>query len=257
MTPPIKTLLALAIVSSGSCAHAAITPHSLGFDSRISTVKYNASNVITIKTKVGTNTLIQLGQGETISTPSAGLGIGDAKAWGFSVRGNNIFLKPTAAHPDTNLTIVSDQNRTYSFELVTSKHPHYIVKMDYSDPKKALLKKQKSHIPCSDGKMNFEYGKWGDDALAPRYMWDDGRFTCLKFSHNAELPVAYQVAQDGTESLINYHIEKDTMILHGISHEFRLRLGKNVLGLFAPHAQASGFNPKASSIDAKRTLKYE
>ncbi|MGF1872008.1 TrbG/VirB9 family P-type conjugative transfer protein [Photobacterium indicum] len=257
MNRPIKTGLAVAIACLCSFAHAAVTPHSLGFDSRISTVKYNARNVITVNTKVGTNTLIQLDNGETISNSSAGLGIGDANAWGFSVRGNNIFLKPTAKHPDTNLTIVSDQNRTYSFELVTSNAPHYIVKMDYSDPKKTLLTTQKSHIPCGDGALNFEYGKWGSGVLSPKYMWDDGRFTCLKFANNAELPVAYQVASDGTESLINYHIEKDTMILHGISNEFRLRLGKDVLGLFSSRTKSTGFNPKASSTKAVRGLKYE
>ncbi len=88
-------------------------------------------------------------------------------------------------------------------------------------------------------------------------MWDDGRFTCLKFTKNAELPVAYQVAADSTESLINYHIEKDTMILQGISKEFRLRLGKQVLGLRSDDAISSGYNDKATSVNGTRELNYD
>ena len=148
--------------------------------------------------------------------------------------------------------MVSNKNRTYSFELVKSKYPHFIVKLAYEKP--ITGKDRKFDIPCFDGKANFNYGKWGDNSLAPAYMWDDGRFTCLKFTKNSELPVAYKVSPDGKESLINYHLEKDTMVLQGISKEFRLRLGDLVLGLRSEEAISSGYNDKASSIKAKRRL---
>ena len=234
---------------------AAITPKAKPFDTRITSTKYNPDDVIRVRTKVGISTLIQFEQGEHISAPDAGMGIGDAQAWGIDVKGNNIFLKPIAKEPDTNLIITTSKGRTYSFQLVTSKYPHYIVKLAYDKPKTG--KDKKFDIPCFDGSANFRYGKWGDDALAPQYMWDDGRFTCLKFTDNAELPVAYQVAADGSESLINYHIEKDTMVLQGISKEFRLRLGKQVLGLRSDKAISSGYNDKATSINGTRELSYE
>ena len=234
---------------------AAITPKAQPFDSRITLTKYNPENVIRVRTQIGISTLIQFEKGEHISAPDAGMGIGDAEAWGIDVRGNNIFLKPIAEKPDTNLIVTTSKGRTYSFQLITSKWPHYVVKLAYDKP--TTSKEQKFDIPCFDGDANFRYGKWGDGAIAPSYMWDDGRFTCLKFTKNAELPVAYQVASDGSESLINYHIEKDTMILQGISKEFRLRLGKQVLGLRSDDAISSGYNKKASSVNATRELNYE
>ena len=244
----LAALLAFPVLSK-------VTPKSQGFDKRITQVKYNDKNVIVVRTKVGTATLIQLEKGETISQDFAGLGIGDAKAWGFSVRGNNIFLKPVAKKPDTNLTVVSDKGRTYSFDLISRWNPHYIVKLEYEKPKNP---QDYAHgIPCNDGEHNFNYVKWGHKELAPQYMWDDGRFTCLKFTKNAELPVAYQIAPDGKESIINYHVTKDTMVIRSLANEYRLRLGDRVLGLKSGEVEYSGFNEKATSNKAKRGLKDE
>ncbi len=251
----MKTLIITLALFVAFPSYSKVTPKSQGYDKRITVVKYNSKDVINVRTRVGTATLIQLDKGETISQDFAGLGIGDAKAWGFSVRGNNIFLKPVAKKPDTNLTIVSDKGRTYSFELISRWNPHYIVKMEYEKPKKTS--DYDLNIPCSDGDQNFKYLKWGDQELAPQYMWDDGRFTCLKFTKNAELPVAYQIAADGKESIINYHFSKDTMIIRSIASEYRLRLGERVLGLSSGDVEYSGFNEKATSNKAKRGLKDE
>ena len=249
-----KTLF-LTLLAVGLPASAAVTPKAQPFDSRVTLTKYNPEDVVRVRTKTGISTLIQLEKGEHISALDAGIGIGDAEAWGLDVKGNNIFLKPIAPNPDTNLLITTNKGRTYSFQLVSSQYPHYIVKLAYDKPKTS--KDNKRAIPCSDGNMDFRYGKMGDDALAPQYMWDDGRFTCMKFTNNAELPVVYQVSRDGTESLVNYHIDKDTVIVHSVSNEFRLRLDKQVLGLYSDHAMSNGYNDKATSVNAKRELKHE
>ncbi len=240
----------------GLSAHAAIYPIPQQYDYRITRAAYNPENVIKIRTQIGTATLIQFEEGEEIPEEN-GLGIGDAQAWGLFVNKNHLFLKPTTdVEPDTNLTVVTTKGRTYSFWLELSDFPHFIVKMAYQAPKTASQYQTASGVPCYDGQVNFNYQMWGDKALAPKYAWDDGRFTCLKFT-SKELPVAYQVADDGSESLINYHLQQDTMILQGTAREFRLRLGKQVLGLSSDDVQPQEYNDKASSIRAKRTVKHE
>lgn len=231
-----------------------VHPTSAGYDNRIVTVDYNPDNVIHVHTAMGTATLIQLEKGENINRQDAGMGIGDVAAWGFDIKGNNIFLKPTAKCPDTNLTVVTNKGRTYSFSLKTSRKPHYIVKLVYEEPKKASDRKYA--VPCYDGHANFDWQKWGDDSLSPQYMWDDGRFTCLKFSNNYEIPVIYQVSADGIESMVYYHFEDDTMVIHAVSGEFRLRLGNQVLGLISETVKPQGYNAKATSIDGKRGLRH-
>lgn len=247
------TLVGVAIMSCA--ANAALIPEKENSDNRVRVIKYSPDNVIRIRTAKGFNTLIQFEKGETFSTGESGMGIGDIEAWGVNVKGHNIFLKPSAEQPDTNLNIVSNKGRVYSFDLVTSKYPFYVVKMQYEKVKTA--KDFTPTIPCYDGEVNFRYGKWGDNELAPSHMWDDGRFTCLKFTTNAEIPVVYQVGTDGTESLVNYSFKKDTMIIHSVSKEFRLRLGKQVLGLRSENTLPSGYNNKASSVNATRELTHD
>ena len=249
-----KILFAVSLIVPFSI-NASVIPTSKGFDPRIAGVEYNPFNVVVVKTQVGVNTLIQLEEGETINSNQSGIAMGDAQAWGFNVKGNNVFFKPTAKNPSTNLTIVSDLGRTYSFYLTSSKSPYYIINMDYEKVKSAKDYKNKSY-PCSDnGNINVQYVMWGDETLAPSYMWDDGRFTCLKFSENLQLPVIYKVSADGDEAIVNYHLEEDTIVLHDISNEFRARLGGRVLGLKSELTQYAGFNKKATTIDAKRSLK--
>lgn len=251
----MKTHILCAISLLSTTAHALILPVDQGKDGRIVYATYDPSNVISIRTKVGVATLIQLDDNETISGDSSGLGMGDAAAWGFNVRGNNIFFKPQAKQPNTNLTIVSDQGRTYSFELFTSRYPFYVVKMQY--PKPPEVDTGKSAVPCSDGKYNFRYSKWGHDELSPQYAWDDGRFTCMKFGKNVELPVIYQLSADGKESIVNYHIEKDTVVIQSVANEYRLRLGDRVLGIRSQFVEFAGYNRKGSSINATRAIKDE
>ncbi|UJF17249.1 TrbG/VirB9 family P-type conjugative transfer protein [Vibrio sp. SS-MA-C1-2] len=248
----IKSLLLLIFVSSS--AHTAVTPTPDFFDNRITMTTYNPSDVMLVRAAVGVTTLIQFESGEHISSSSSGIGIGDSEAWGIDVRGHNIFLKPIAASPETNLIVTTNKNRTYSFQLSLSRKPHYVVKIEYPKPPKPIITAPEKVLPCAGESLNFAYSKRGDMTLSPRYMWDNGRFTCLKFSQNLELPVAYQVASDGQESLINYHIEKDTMILQGVSTSFRLRLGQRILGLYSDTIITEGFNENASGSDKVREV---
>lgn len=247
-----KTIL-LSMILASFFTNAAVIPVQQSSDKRIVSAMYDPSNVIIIQTRVGTSTLVQLEDGETIVGGNSGIGMGDAQAWGFNVKGNNIFFKPTAKNPDTNLTVVSDLGRTYAFELVSSRRPFYIVKMEYKKPYSIATNKKK--VPCSDGSVNFQYQKWGKDALSPQYAWDDGRFTCMKFQKNSELPVVYQIGSDGKEAIVNYHIERDTVVIHAVANEFRLRLGDDVLGIKSDAVKYAGFNEKSSTIRAKRIIK--
>lgn len=246
------TLLSLSCALAFS-ANALTLPSTQGKDTRITYATYDPSDVIAVRTKVGVATLIQLDKNETVVGEHSGLAMGDAAAWGFNVRGNNIFFKPQAKQPNTNLTIVSDLGRTYSFELFTSKHPFYVLKMKYPKPKAVDTTPNKA--PCTNGKYNFRYGKWGAEELAPQYAWDDGRFTCMKFAKNAELPVIYQINADGKESLVNYHIEKDTIVIQSVANEYRLRLGQRVVGIRSDFVEFAGHNRKGSTIKATRVIK--
>jgi type IV secretion system protein VirB9 len=252
----IPLLLLTALISFNAVS--AAIPKSQGYDSRVQEITYNPKNVVKVATSIGRATLIQLQNGESImSKELSGVGMGDASAWGLNVRGNNIFIKPMAEKPDTNLLIVSDKNRTYSFDLVTARNQRstaYVVKLIYPEPK-PLISDIRKKVPCSDGEQNFRYLKWGDNYLSPQFVWDDGRFTCFKFKNNVEQPVIYKVDESGQESLINTHMEKDILVAQGVAKEFRLRLGQSVLGIKPFVLAPQGFNYKATTLkNVKRVV---
>ena len=47
-------------------------------------------------------------------------------------------------------------------------------------------------------------------------MHDNGRQTFMLFSAANPLPAAFIIEPDGTESLVDYHVEEDTMVLHRV-----------------------------------------
>ena len=249
-----KIILAAALMLP-LISHAKIIPVKQGLDAHVVKASYNPHNVIQVKTKIGIATLIQLSPNENILSESSGLGMGDATAWGLSVRGNNIFLKPIMKNPSTNLTIVSNLGRTYIFELVESYHPYYFLQITY--PKKIAKHTPKPpSYPCSQGARNWSWLKWGNNKLSPQYTWSDGQFTCMKFNKNVELPLVYVIGSDGQETLANFHIERDTMVIHSPANEFRLRLGKQVLGIKTTNEDFyKGYNADKSTNNRKRHIR--
>ncbi|SNU80191.1 TrbG [Neisseria zoodegmatis] len=214
-------------------------------DPRIRTENYSEKRVYTVYAKVGRAALVQLQDGEYLDSRSSALGMGDALAWKMSVRGNNILFKPSEAKPATNMIVVSDK-RTYVFDLkiATAKQPPtYVLRFRYPEDIRRIREAQAGKRRTAmvalaaaggvrpTGKSNVNYWGRGDKTLAPTALWDNGRFTYFRFDNGRVLPVIYRINNDGTESLADFHVEKDTVIVHETAAKFVLRSGKSVLGI--------------------------
>lgn len=226
-------------------------PKGSAKDGRIQTVVYNPDDVIHVHARIGEAVLIQLEDGELLTgDPTSGLGMGDTEAWNLAVRGNNLYMKPVASAPATNMLITTSKKRTYAFDLsLTGKKngkyvqkPTYILRFVYPDTaaykaraeaqKQAkALEKIKGTRHRSSVQYNYNYWGKGNKALAPTAAYDNGRFTYFSFDNGRELPLIYKVMADGTEMLLNSHVEGDTVVIHETAKHFVLRLGKSVLGL--------------------------
>ena len=53
--------------------------------------------------------------------------------------------------------------------------------------------------------------------------------------------MVYKVMEDGSEALLNTHMEDDVIVIHETAKKFVLRLGKSVLAI-----ENRGFNDKGS-----------
>src|SRR6185437_1992809 len=93
--------------------HVALRP-----DVRIRVVPYRADAVYRLRGYVGYQIDITFAPGERF----VGLGVGDSKGVAFAAEANHLFLKPSAAHVATNLTVLTDR-RTYLFDYESQPRP--------------------------------------------------------------------------------------------------------------------------------------
>lgn len=242
------------------------TPHAIGavvpsgspFDPRIQDVMYNPDDVTVIRTRIGNSTLIQLEKGEVINgVREGGLSFGDNGAWTVGVREHNIFIKPKAPFPNTNINIVTNR-RAYSISLVDVPNitdAAWQVRFKYPakpEPPKKFIPPDLG--PCSDGPKNFNWFKYGHQVLSPTEVWDDGRFTCFRFPTSKALPVIYRYTPGSElkEAMVNFHIKNDIVVVHEVASEFRLRSGERVLGVKTDSLRDAPFNQRKTTTGETR-----
>ncbi len=265
----LPILLSVSVISIS--ANAQQFPIPQGADKRVQTFFYDPSDVFDINAKVGYSTLIQFEKDEIIPD-SGGLGMGDSKAWSLEVRANNIFFKPVTPMPDTNMLVVTNK-RTYAFNLSAQESvpPTYIARFKYPKPIKKIdnpnptpqANKLKLAGTTTDGKkifinkeINTNYWYRGDKQIKPTNVWDDGLFTYLKYAHAGDLPIVLKVLNDGTETLVNTHVDADKLVVHDKGSLYRLRFNNLVgdvssvkIDDFAKFNKTGTANPEEKRID--------
>ena len=232
------TFLFTGLFTSNSALAEAV-PTGTQYDSRIKNVVYNPDNVTRINVAPGITSLIQFSASEYINDDIGGAALGDPTAWRVNVRGNNVWLRPAAPEPDTNLTIITNK-RTYLFNLVSVKNPNsasWSVRFIYPEPKST---KKISDKPCQGKIQNYRYFARGDKAIMPIAVWDNGTFTCMSFRAGMDLPVIFKKFPDNSEGLINSHIEDEFVVIHEVNAEYRVRLGDLVVGVKTDKLESVG-----------------
>jgi len=213
-------------------------------DARIQTVRYTGDNVIRIATAEGVVTTIEFDRKEEIKD----FAMGDRDAWHAAINGNLFVLKPKDVKADTNLTIFTNRH-SYLFQLRTTlrtaRNVAYWVRLQYPEqeagtPEALPLARQEAErrqmtddlkSSSQEGTLNHDYWIVGPQALQPLAMHDNGRQTFMLFSAANPMPGAFVIEPDGTESLMDYHVEGDTMVLHRVVQRILLRRGNLVAGI--------------------------
>lgn len=68
--------------------------------------------------------------------------------------------------------------------------------------------------------------------IVPTMVFDDGRFTYLKFPGQREIPAAFHVLEDGRETLVNTRMEDDLLVVDRVGRRLMLRAGDAVVGVW-------------------------
>jgi type IV secretion system protein VirB9 len=83
----------------------------------------------------------------------------------------------------------------------------------------------------------------GSEDIVPTLVFDDGRFTYLKFPNNREVPAVFHVLPDGSETVLNARMEGDLLVTDRVSRHLMLRAGSAVVGVWNDAFDLDGVPP--------------
>jgi type IV secretion system protein VirB9 len=251
-------LSAAAVVLVAGCrgAHAYDVP-GWSRDSRIRQVVYRHDDVVRVIAQRGFATHIALDPAEHILVVAPG----DRDGWQVVARrgDHDVYLKPQLAAHDTNLEIRTDRH-SYSFDLVVLPlrarfgNNREMYRITFTYPEEAMAKtraaqdaslvRERLHQPpvVRNTAYSMQVMPHSQD-IAPTAAWDDGRFTYIRIPNNRRIPAIFRVAEDGSESVVDRHMQADVIVVHELARRFVLRLGDEVVGLWNDAFDMDGTPP--------------
>ncbi len=238
----IRPLLILLFLFSFTQSYAVQLPRAMGKEKRFRTYVYNPNDVYRYVGYYLNQSYIEFESDETIQTIS----MGDPTPWLTNVLGNKLFLKPVGSYPSTTMTVFTNK-REYYFELdamdadeVNNHDILFYIKFVYptSNDKNIVkfnVKTQRDDYPdLSDlTKYNFNYEFAGSPSIAPIKVFDDGVFTYMEFkTENAEIPAIFAVNEQGYETLVNFRIVDEYVVIEQVAGQLTLRSGGDVVCVY-------------------------
>ena len=250
-------------------------------DSRLKEVLYDPRVVLTVPVKRGIVTHVILDTDEAITEVASGVGAECGKpdsSWCVAAQpgGRSLFVKPKSGARSTNNLAVVTTRRTHALSFVVlddadPRQPVYrleikapprlparVVERPEVEPAIEELARPQPIVSPSNVDLvtarleataiprNSNYslaqGTQSEDIL-PAMVFDDGRFTYLRFPNNREVPAVFHVLGDGTETLVNARMEGDLLVVDRVSRRLVLRAGNAVVGIWNDAFDLDGVPP--------------
>ncbi len=262
----LVTALLFTLISAAADVRAADAVEPQLGDPRLREVIYDPQAVITVPVRRGVVTHIQLDADESITEVAAGLG-GDCSkpesAWCVVAQpgGRSLFVKARSSASAPNNLAVLTTRRMHAFEFVVlnpgdTRSPVYrlavkvpapVPKTPFTETKSALpplpampwlpapeavvLSRLQAKPVVRNTNYSLAEGEHSQD-IVPTLVFDDGRFTYLRFPGQRDVPAAFQVLGDGSEALVNTRMEDDLLVIDRVARRFVLRAGSAVVGVW-------------------------
>ncbi len=236
-----RAIVLLCSVLGGGLAYGESVPDKGSVDARVRVATYRADEVYRLHGYVGYQIDLEFESGESF----VGLGAGDIEALSFVAQDNHLFLKPKAAKIATNLTVLTTR-RHYQFDYSSrpmppgGEDPDVIFALRFSYPasrdaaniaaesaKAAAADLESRLADAAQGRPNnIDYWYCGSPTIKPIAAGDDGVHTRLRFAAQSELPAIFVRNDDGSESLLNFHLDAGDVIVHRVARRFIIRRGR-------------------------------
>ncbi|MBU2134810.1 MAG: TrbG/VirB9 family P-type conjugative transfer protein [Alphaproteobacteria bacterium] len=233
----------------------AATPAADLADPRLWQIDVSQSGVIALRLRPGYATQILLPPDEQVEHAV----MGEARGWEVAVFGDSLVLKPLADAEATNLLVTAEDHKglhRYRFDLslaATQEPAPFELRLtrpgiapelalaqaqEAAEARAQALVEQAVQAAPFEGPRNFAYSAQGAIELQPSEVFDNGRFTILRFSAQQPIPSIYEIGPDGLERLVPFHIQDEFLVVHLVAEQLRLRRGARRLCLFN-----EAFNP--------------
>jgi len=214
-----------------NAAYASSVPRGVAADYHIKVVQYDVNNVVVLHGRYGYQTQITFAPNETVQSVS----IGDSMAWQAVPVLNNLFIKPVA-ESKTNMTVLTNA-RSYNFQLDSSDtrvEPTYKLQLKYADGGYDEMGTPNAVASFEPDKLNWKYSFTGDRDIAPVTAFDNGQFTYFKFKNDgmSHLPSVFIVDKNRNETLVNYHMQGQYLVVNAVAKQFTLRDGDSVTSVY-------------------------
>lgn len=226
-------------------AQASLLPQRGTLDGRIRTASYDAAQVYELHAYVGYQIELEFEPGERF----AGQGGGDLEGIAFGAFENHVILKPRADNVGTNLVIYTNR-RAYRFDYIVHAHAPdaasdevmYTVRFVYP-PEPAVATSatvdRQMATAATERHRNLDYWFCGDASLRPLAAFDDGVQTHITFGRRADLPAIFLRNDDESESLLNFTVQGDEIVIHRVARRFVVRRGR-LVGCIVNHSFDGG-----------------
>jgi type IV secretion system protein VirB9 len=268
---PSKLLCLVAAALIGSAAQAD--------DPRLRELTYDAQAVVTVPVRRGVVTHVVLAEDEAITDVGSGMG-GDCarpeSAWCIAAQAGSrhLFVKPKlAATGPNNVAVVTDRRtHAFRFEVLADadrRSPVYRLVLKAPPPPAlvgvtplalpelpplppvpappspaALVAERLAAAPTvANTAYSIAEGPGSTD-IVPSLVFDDGRFTYLRFAGHREVPAVFHVLGDGSEAIANARMDGDLLVVDRVSRRLMLRSGAAVVGVWNDAYDAEGDPPE-------------
>lgn len=220
-------------------AYALREPKPQTIDGRLKTLMYNKNEVFKFTGYFYYQSIIELAEDEAITNIAVGL----PHLWQVQSIGHRIFIKPISDTPEeatTHMTVITNKH-IYFFELyaaeaedVTEQRIPFIIRFIYPETERIgeVSRVSQTLSDVNKESRNYNYTISGSENIAPAKVYDNQIFTFFEFRDNAPIPAFFEVNSDGYESVINYRVEEDIIVVEKVISQFTLRYGDDIICVF-------------------------
>jgi type IV secretion system protein VirB9 len=125
-------------------------------------------------------------------------------------------------------------------------------------PQQVIAERLQAKPQVLNSSYSIAEGEASDD-IVPALVFDDGRFTYLRFPGNREVPAVFHVLGDGSETLVNARMEDDLLVVDRVSRRLMLRAGSAVVAVWNDAFDLDGVPPERGTTVSglRRSLKAD